>query len=145
MSISLAPYIAELDRITPLCWTGQVTEVVGLLVESRGPSVAIGDFCEIHAANGRRIRTQVIGFRDGRVLSMPLEEIDGLQLGDSLSARSQEARSVELRAATSLACLWVEIRERQRAYDLLAPVYGWFTEGFDTPDLKKAKAQLDEL
>jgi FliI/YscN family ATPase len=92
VSISLAPYLADLDRITPFCWTGQVTEVVGLLVESRGPSVAIGDFCEIHTANGRRIRTQVIGFRDGRVLSMPLEEIDGLQLGDSLSARSQEAR-----------------------------------------------------
>ena len=73
-------------------WTGQVTEVVGLLVESRGPGVAIGDFCEIRTADGRRIRTQVIGFRDGRVLSMPLEEIDGLQLGDAVSARSDDAR-----------------------------------------------------
>ena len=69
-----------------------MTEVVGLLVESRGPAVAIGDFCEIRAANGRRIRTQVIGFRDGRVLSMPLEEIDGLQLGDPVAARSDDAR-----------------------------------------------------
>ena len=92
MKISLAPYLAEVDRITPLRWTGQVTEVVGLLVESRGPSVAIGDFCEIQTAGGRRIRTQVIGFRDGRVLSMPLEEIDGLQLGDPLAARSEDAR-----------------------------------------------------
>ena len=76
-----------------LCrWTGQVTEVVGLLVESRGPSVAIGDFCEVRTASGRRIRTQVIGFRNGRVLSMPLEEIDGLQLGDPLAARSEDAR-----------------------------------------------------
>jgi flagellum-specific ATP synthase len=64
MKISLAPYHAELDRITPMCWTGQVTEVVGLLVESRGPSVAIGDFCEVRTATGRRIRTQVIGFRN---------------------------------------------------------------------------------
>ena len=64
MKISLTPYVAEVDRITPLRWTGQVTEVVGLLVESRGPSVAIGDFCEIHTSGGRRIRTQVIGFRD---------------------------------------------------------------------------------
>ena len=55
-----------------------MTEVAGLLIESRGPSAAIGDFCEVAASNGRRIRTQVIGFRNGRVLSMPLEEIDGL-------------------------------------------------------------------
>jgi FliI/YscN family ATPase len=92
VKISLAPYLAELDRITPMRWTGQVTEVVGLLVESRGPSVAIGDFCEVRTSAGRRIRTQVIGFRDGRVLSMPLEEIDGLQLGDPLEARSEDAR-----------------------------------------------------
>jgi flagellum-specific ATP synthase len=92
VKISLAPYIAELDRLTPVRWTGQVTEVVGLLVESRGPSVAIGDFCEVRTSDGRSIRTQVIGFRDGHVLSMPLEEIDGLQLGDSLAARSEESR-----------------------------------------------------
>jgi FliI/YscN family ATPase len=92
VKISLAPYIAELDRLTLVRWTGQVTEVVGLLVESRGPSVAIGDFCEVRTSGGRSIRTQVIGFRDGHVLSMPLEEIDGLQLGDPLAARSEEAR-----------------------------------------------------
>jgi len=90
--ISLAPYMAELDRIPAFRWTGQVTEVVGLLIESRGPRIAIGDFCEVQASNGRRIRTQVIGFRNGRVLSMPLEEIDGLQLGDLVQARSEDAR-----------------------------------------------------
>jgi FliI/YscN family ATPase len=90
--LSLAPYFAELDRIQPFRWTGQVTEVAGLLIESRGPSAAIGDFCEIATAGGRRIRTQVIGFRNGRVLSMPLEEIDGLQLGDTVAARSENAR-----------------------------------------------------
>jgi FliI/YscN family ATPase len=90
--ISLAPYLAELDRIPPFRWTGQVTEVVGLLIESRGPHAAIGDFCEVQTSAGRRIRTQVIGFRDGRVLSMPLEEIDGLQLGDTVVARSEDAR-----------------------------------------------------
>ena len=92
MNIALAPYFAELERVNPLRWTGQVTEVVGLLIESRGPSAAIGDFCEVQTADGRRIRTQVIGFRDGRVLSMPLEEIDGLQLGDPVAARSEDAR-----------------------------------------------------
>jgi FliI/YscN family ATPase len=90
--ISLAPYVAELDRVSPFRWTGQVTEVVGLLIESHGPCVAIGDFCEVLTANRRRIRTQVIGFRNGRVLSMPLEEVDGLQLGDPVAARSEDAR-----------------------------------------------------
>jgi flagellum-specific ATP synthase len=81
-TLSLAPYFAELDRVSPMRWTGRVTELVGLLVESHGPNVAVGDFCELETSAGRRIRTQVIGFRNGRVLSMPLEEIDGLQLGD---------------------------------------------------------------
>jgi FliI/YscN family ATPase len=90
-TVSLAPYFAELDQVAPLQWIGQVTEVVGLLIESRGPSAAIGDFCEVHSG-GRQIRLQVIGFRNGRVLSMPLEEIDGLQLGDPVYARSQDAR-----------------------------------------------------
>jgi len=90
--IRLEPYIADVGRIPPFRWTGQVTEVVGLLIESRGPSVAIGDFCEVSASNGRPIRTQVIGFRDGHVLAMPLEEIDGLQLGDTVAARSEAAR-----------------------------------------------------
>jgi flagellar biosynthesis/type III secretory pathway ATPase len=54
--------------------------------------VAIGDFCEVETASGRRIRTQVIGFRNGRVLSMPLEEIDGLQQGGHVAARSEDSR-----------------------------------------------------
>ena len=53
--------------------------------------------------------------------------------------------SWELRAAADLARLWAEQGERPKAHDLLAPIYGWFTEGFDTPDLKAAKALLDEL
>ncbi len=60
-------------------------------------------------------------------------------------ARRQQAKSLELRAATSLARLWQSQGKRQEAYDLLAPVYGWFTEGFDTADLKEARALLDEL
>ena len=59
------------------------------------------------------------------------------------TARGQQARS--LRAATSLAGLWVDQGRRVEAHDLLAPVYDWFTEGFDTADLKDARALLDEL
>jgi predicted ATPase len=60
-------------------------------------------------------------------------------------ARAQEAKSFELRAATSLARLWQHQRKRAEARALLAPVYAWFTEGFDTGDLVEAKTLLDEL
>jgi predicted ATPase len=60
-------------------------------------------------------------------------------------ARRQEAKSLELRAATSLARLWQQQGKRAEAYELLAPIYGWFTEGFDTADLQEARALLEEL
>ena len=60
-------------------------------------------------------------------------------------ARQQQSKSWELRAAMSMARLWREQGKRNEARQLLAPVYGWFTEGFDTRDLKEAKALLDEL
>jgi predicted ATPase len=60
-------------------------------------------------------------------------------------ARQQQAKSWELRAAMSMARLWRDQGKRDEARDLLAPVYGWFTEGFDTVDLKEAKALLEEL
>lgn len=60
-------------------------------------------------------------------------------------ARQQQAKSWELRAATSLARLWRNQGKPQQARELLAPVYSWFTEGFDTRDLEEAKALLGEL
>ena len=60
-------------------------------------------------------------------------------------AREQQAKSWELRAAMSMARLWRDQGKRNQAHDLLAPVYDWFTEGFDTLDLKEAKALLDTL
>jgi predicted ATPase len=60
-------------------------------------------------------------------------------------AQQQSGKFWELRAAISLARLWHEQGKRDAARDLLAPIYGWFTEGFDTPLLKEAKALLDEL
>ena len=60
-------------------------------------------------------------------------------------ARAQQAKSWELRAAMSLARLWRDQGKVSEARELLAPVYGWFTEGFDTRDLKEAKALLDDL
>ena len=60
-------------------------------------------------------------------------------------ARKQQAKSLELRAVMSMARLWRDQGKRDEARDLLAPVYGWFTEGFDTLDLRDAKALLGEM
>ncbi len=60
-------------------------------------------------------------------------------------ARRQQAKSLELRAAMSLSRLWQHQRKQEEAHQLLAGIYGWFTEGFDTADLKEAKALLEDL
>ena len=85
----LVPQVSEIELMP---WVGEVTEMVGLLVASRGPVVSIGDFCEVYTSNGRSVRAQVVGFRNERVLSMPLEEIDGLQLGNRVIARNNESQ-----------------------------------------------------
>ena len=90
--MNLDTYHEKLARLETCRWTGSVTELVGLLVESKGPETAMGDFCEIVTRAGRLIRTQVIGFRDGRVLSMPLEETDGLHLGDPIVSRKEDSK-----------------------------------------------------
>ncbi|HOL73813.1 MAG TPA: FliI/YscN family ATPase [Bryobacteraceae bacterium] len=90
--LDLRPFIENVEKREYYRWTGTVLAMVGMLVESAGPSVALGDFCEIHCADGRRIRTQVIGFRDGHVLSMPFEETTGLELGDLIVARREDAK-----------------------------------------------------
>jgi class 3 adenylate cyclase/predicted ATPase len=74
-----------------------------------------------------------------------LEEADATLRRAIGLAQRQEAKSLELRAATSLAHLWFERGRRREAHDLLEPVYRWFTEGFEMPDLKEAKALLDSL
>lgn len=92
IAFDLNPYIHQVRQTLLLPWTGEIEEVVGLLLSSRGPAVAVGDFCEVVASSGRRVRTQVIGFRNGKVLSMALEEIDGIQLHDRIIAREAESR-----------------------------------------------------
>jgi predicted ATPase len=72
-------------------------------------------------------------------------EVEGCYRRAIAVARKQQAKLWELRASTSLARLWRDQGKRTEARDLLAPIFGWFTEGFDTPDLKEAKALLEEL
>jgi class 3 adenylate cyclase/predicted ATPase len=88
-----------------------------------------------------RLRGEILLKRDPANLA-PAEK--GFQTAIA-AARAQQARSFELRAAMSMARLWRDQGKRDQARELLAPVYGWFTEGFGTRDLKEAKALLEEL
>jgi len=92
MAGTLRRYIDALGGIESTLQVGEVVEITGVLVESIGPSAAIGDFCEIRSSDGRAVRSQVIGFRGGRVLSMPLEETGGLELGNAVVARYNAGR-----------------------------------------------------
>ena len=88
-----------------------------------------------------RLRAEILLDTDGNAV----EEAEAL-FGKSLEiARRQEAKTFELRAATSLARLWQRQGKRAAARALLAPLYAWFTEGFATRDLQDAKALLDDL
>ena len=78
-------------------------------------------------------------------LTGELEGAEGNFLASLDCARRQQAKMWELRTSTSLARLWQSQGKRQAAYELLAPVYNWFTEGFDTKDLKEAKELLKDL
>ncbi len=89
---TLASCILQVRNSKLLPWTGEVVELTGMLIASRGPNAAVGDFCEVLTSSGRRVRTQVIGFRNGHVLSMPLEEIDGIQLLDRIFARPDDTQ-----------------------------------------------------
>src|SRR5579884_4202074 len=88
----LEEYVSALPRIETMRSAGRIRELVGLLAASDGPAAALGDLCEIRAAGKRPVRAQVVGFRDGRVLLMPLEETGGLQPGDLVIARPDAAR-----------------------------------------------------
>ena len=90
--INFTPYLQDLANLDCFRWRGAITNVTGFVIESQGPATKIGGFCEIQTANGRTVRTQVIGFRNGRILSIPLEEIDGLEPGDPIYARSDDAQ-----------------------------------------------------
>ena len=130
--MKLAPYYEKLARIETCRWTGTVTELVG---SAGGIERAGGRDRRLSAKSGpataASIRTQVIGFRDGRVLSMPLEETDGLHLGDPMMARKEDAR-MEVGPGTAgprdrrirKAAGWSGAHRRAEPYDLYAPPPG---------------------
>lgn len=87
----LEAYLRAVEKMETLRYTGRVRELVGLLISSDGPAAAVGELCEIRPAAARPVRAQVVGFREGRVLLMPLEETSGLQAGDLVVARPEAA------------------------------------------------------
>ena len=86
-SISLDRYLARIPTIEPAPVTGQVVRVVGLLVESNGPAASVGEICEIRTGRSTPLPVEVVGFRDGRLLSVPLGETAGIRPGDAIVSR----------------------------------------------------------
>jgi predicted ATPase len=124
-----------------------VSEVLGRAGDPDGAAAALAKAQNaIEAGNERWWQSEINRLTGVLVLSQgKIAESEGCFQQAVQIARQQQAKSLELRAATSLARLWGEQGRRAEAWDLLAPVYGWFTEGFDTADLKDAKALLDQL
>ena len=117
---------------------GRVTDALALVDHAlnTGEGPASGLYVpEIHRLRGVFLKS----------LGSPAEEVERALRTALEIAEEQGAFLLKLRAATSLARLWRDQGKVQQARELLAPVYGWFTEGFDTRDLKEAKALLEEL
>jgi predicted ATPase len=102
----------------------------------------------VAASEERRWEAEVYRLQGALRLQLPHPDAHGAEacFQQALAvAQRQQARSLELRAAMSLTQLWQQQGKREEAGELLAPIYGWFTEGFHTADLQRAKALLDEL
>jgi class 3 adenylate cyclase len=119
-----------------LCRAGDYDGAAAALAEAAAPHAGVGLWW---AAEVRRLKGVLLLARGS------LAESEACFRKAIAIAQRQQAKSLELRAATSLARLWGEGGRRAEAHGLLSPVYGWFTEGFGTADLKEARALLDEL
>ena len=113
-----------------------------------GLRVVIEDLAQVHKTGARFYEAELHRI-NGELLSrqaVPYEEQAEVCFREAIEvARGQSAKSLELRAAMSLSRLWQRQGKRDEARKLLGEIYGWFTEGFDTADLKEAKALLEEL
>jgi predicted ATPase len=122
-----------------LALTGEIEEGLAVIADALAKTEASGakeNDAELHRLRGDLLH---------RLPSPDWTEVEASLRMALAIACEQGTRGFELRAAISLARLWGEQGRRGEAGDLLAPVYGWFTEGFDTVDMKEAKALLDEL
>jgi predicted ATPase len=127
---------------------GQATEGLKVLAEALAMVNKNGESvweAELYRLKGELLlvqegyRPQAVGCRD------KTEEAEACFLKAIEVARKQQAKSLELRAVMSLAKLWQRQGKQKEAHEMLAAIYNWFTEGFNTKDLQEAKALLDEL
>jgi predicted ATPase len=141
---------AELERQYWLALLGEVYAKMGQYEQGRH---ALAEARTIVDKTGERWWEAELHRLEGELAlqyPLPRQELSLLEAESSFHkalevARRQEAKSLELRAATSLARLWQQQGRKAEAHQLLAPVYHWFTEGFDTKDLQEAKVLLAEL
>jgi hypothetical protein len=131
---TLRAFLAE-----AMALSGELDHALRLLDEAIAQIECPGLGERLHYAEVLRLKGWVLSFKSD------LEGAEQNFLASLDWARRQQAKSWELRTSTSLARLWQSQGKRQEAYALLAPVYDWFTEGFDTKDLQEAKALLEEL
>jgi predicted ATPase len=135
---------------------GTSRSYVGLLAEAYGkagqPEVGLSVLAEVLASNNTSVQgtgtTELYRLQGELRLRLAIPDTPQAEASFQQAlamARRQQAKSLELRAAMSLSRLWQQQGKRQEAHDLLAPIYDWFTEGFDTADLQEAKVLLDEL
>ncbi len=137
---------SRINRAEWLTLLAQAHEKAGQL--EQGLQVLAEAQAHIDATREKIHQAEVSRLKGALLLARPLahqSEAEACFHDAFETARQQQAKSLELRAATSLARLWQSQGKRQEASDLLAPVYAWFTEGFDTADLIDARALLDEL
>jgi predicted ATPase len=130
-------------------WLALLAEAYGILGEPEAGLTALAEALTLVDKTGERHYEAEIYRLKGELLlqqsSSNQTEAESCFHKAIAIAQNQQAKSFELRSATSLARLWQQQGKRQEAHALLAPVYNWFTEGFDTVDLKDAKVLLDEL
>jgi predicted ATPase len=135
--LSLPAYLA---RLAEACGnSGQAEEGLRLLVEALGHVDHTGERyyeAEVYRLKGELLLRQAVP---------DAPQAEACFQRALVVARRQQAKSWELRVALSLSRLWQQQGKRAEARQILAEVYGWFTEGFDTPDLQEAKVLLDEL
>jgi predicted ATPase len=139
-AVSARPYFLTL--LAEACGSiGQTTEGLSLLAEALATvdrTEECGWEAELH-----RLKGEILLAQAGE--SQKVQEAEACFQQALAVARHQQAKSLELRAAMSLSRLWQQQGKRAEARELLAPIYSWFTEGFDTPDLQEARALLEKL
>jgi len=139
--------IGQASNLMRPYYLGLLAEALGAAGDKGAALGAISNGLSMVETSGERWWEAELCRLRGELLRLCREERDSeIWFQRSLDvSQHQEAKSLELRAAMSMARLWRDQGKRDEARDLLAPVYGWFTEGFETLDLKEAKALLDQL